>query len=187
MLARSRRKLSVDQFFADYSGLPEKYELIDGEAVMITGGSVRHGEVGGLVFAALLAKLRGSPCRPFNSDTGLRIDRTGVVYPDIAIYCDPRDVDPTQRDKAALSWPKVVIEVLSPGTANDDRGYKVLLYKEISSVATIVLIDPERNRIERHDRVAPEAWHHERLPAGSGLTLRDPAVALTFADIFTAD
>ncbi len=186
MLARSRRKLSIEQFFADYSGAV-KYELIDGEAVMMTGGTVRHGEVGGNIYAALHARLRGSGCRPFNSDTGLRIDTTGVLYPYVAIYCDPRDLDADRRDKLTLTRPVIVFEVLSPGTANDDRGYKVLVYKEIATVESIVLIDPERQRIERHDRVGPEKWQHEHLPTGSGLTLRSPVVELTFAEIFAAD
>ncbi len=133
MLARSRRKLSIDQFVAEYGGLPNKYELIDGEAVMMSGGSLRHADVSGNIYHALRNRLRGTGCRPFNSDMGVRIDATGVVYPDVTVSCDRRDLGGEGDRQPTLSSPKVVFEVLSPATVGDDRGYKTLAYKEIRS------------------------------------------------------
>lgn len=104
----------MDEFLADHAQRPdERWELEDGVPVMMSGGTRRHARVGGNIFATLHAKLRGSGCEPFNSDM---LVRTGIVSaraPDVAIYCDSRDIagDPDER---TMAFPSVVFEVLSP-------------------------------------------------------------------------
>ena len=50
----------------------ESTELVDGEPVGMAGGSEGHNVIQGNLFAAALAKLRGSPCRPFPSDMAVK-------------------------------------------------------------------------------------------------------------------
>jgi len=60
-------------------------------------------------------------------------------YPDVLIVCDePKFLD---DEFDTLLNPAVIIEILSPSTANCDRGAKFDLYSEIESLKEYILID----------------------------------------------
>lgn len=186
MLARASRRMTVDQFLRKYEGAEGKYELVNGEVYAMAGGSIRHARVGGRVLAALMSKLAGTACEPFNSDTGLRLTDDTLRYPDVAIYCDPRDLERDDVKTQEFRFPKVIFEVLSPSTEDDDRGVKVAHYKRLPSLAAIVLIDPIEREIEVHERQPSGDWLHRMLPPESSLVLSDPAVTLSHTEIFAA-
>lgn len=187
MLARSTRRLTVDQFLKLYEGTEGRYELVDGEVFAMAGGSLRHARVAKNITVALDRQLSGTGCQPLRSDMGLRIDQAKLRYPDVAIYCDPRDLGGDDDTVQALSFPKVIFEVLSRSTAGEDRGIKVAEYKTLDTLQAIVLVDPAAQTIELHERLAPNEWRHLLLPPESGVSLRDPALTLAFAEIFAAD
>lgn len=184
MLARSGRMLTVDQFLRVHDGVEGRYELVDGVVYAMAGGSVAHATASVNVLASLYSQLRGSGCRPFNWDMGLIINDDTLRYPDVAVYCDARDLDRDRLETRGFSHPKLVVEVLSPSTMRQDRSEKVTEYKTLASVSAIVLVDPVDRTFELHERVAPNEWRHVLLPPGSDLTLRDPAVVLTAAEVF---
>lgn len=117
MLARVTRRMNVDQFLKLYEGTEGKYELVDGQVYAIAGGSATHADVCLNIASALRQKLRGSGCRPFNSDMGLTLTDETLRYPDVAIYCDPRDLSRNLREVRSFRFPKLIVEVLSPSTA----------------------------------------------------------------------
>ena len=184
MLNRRKRIITADQFFAEVAGAPERYELVDGEIWLMSSGSNRHGDTSGAIYGTLFAKLRGTGCRPANSDIGFQIDLTNVRYPDVAVYCDPRDFGPEAADRHARRFPKVIFEVLSPSTTAFDRGGKIAEYKAVPSVMAIVHVDAVTRTLEVHERVATTAWTQREVAAGDDLVLADPAVILTAAEIF---
>ena len=184
MLARAKRKLTAEEFYDLYGAVDAKYELVDGEAWAMSGGTVAHAMTAGNIFVALRTKLHGSGCQTFNSDMGLRLGAVDVRYPDVAIYCDPRDLgrDPaTTRD---FERPSVIFEVLSPSTELEDRRVKVIQYKAIDSVRTIVLVDPTRKVFELHHRATDREWQHFLSEPGDDLELGEPSLTLTAAEIF---
>lgn len=173
--------------FAEVGETEERYELIDGEVWHMAGGSQRRATVTGQIFGTLFVKLAGSGCRPLGSDTTVHLDDFNFRYPDVAIYCDPRDLGRQAAYEHRLRYPKVVFEVLSPSTATTDRAVKVAEYKALPSVVAIVLVDPVARTVELHERTGPGAWLQRELAAGAPLELRDPAVTLTVAEIFGLD
>ncbi|MBV8973072.1 MAG: Uma2 family endonuclease [Sphingomonadaceae bacterium] len=187
MLARANRRMTVDQFLKLYEGTEGKYELVNGQVYAMAGGTATHADVCGNIFAALRQKLRGSGCRPFNSDMGLTLTDESLRYPDVAVYCDPRDLQRNLREVRSFRFPKLIVEVLSPSTAEEDIGEKLLAYKRIDTVQAVVIVDPVDQTLELHERVAPDEWRHRILPPESGLSLRDPAVELGFHEIFASD
>ena len=184
MLARSFRKLTVEEFLREYEGSERKYELVDGEVYAMGGGSSGHADVALSIASALRRKLRGTGCRPFNSDMAIELASGNIRYPDIAIYCDRRDLDADRRKTLAFKYPKVVFEVLSESTWREDRGVKVSQYKDVGSVDTIVLVDPIAQRVEVHERRGESEWLHRLLPPEATLELRDPVVSLTHSEMF---
>ena len=184
MLAPAHDKMTVEQFLDVYQHIEGKYELVDGVVYAMSGGSARHASAATRLLVAFWTRLQGSKCQPFNSDMGLRVDSDTLRYPDIAIYCDPRDLDRDDLDTREFRYPKVVIEILSPTTAKADRSFKVVEYKTIETVATIVLIDPATQRLEVHERRGTDEWLQRLMPPGSGLELTDPPLMLTHAEVF---
>lgn len=104
-------------------------------------------------------------------------------YPDLAIYCDSRDLDLDLLRTQSFHYPSVVFEVLSPSTRVADRAVKILEYKAIATVTAIVLVDPVARTIEIHERIDGEKWLHRLPAAGIDLVLAEPPVTLTNAEI----
>jgi Uma2 family endonuclease len=191
MNTKPKVHLSVEHFYELYANVPEKYELIDGQPVlkfgepdMMAGGSAAHNRISRSLIAALHFKLKQSACEPFGSDMGLKTLWDTVLYPDAAIYCDPRDLKADDLETREFSYPSVVFEVLSPSTAKYDQGEKLARYQSIPSLNAVVIIDPVSQRITFHQRTGPESWKLEKLPQGSDLILTDPALTLTALEIF---
>jgi Uma2 family endonuclease len=94
MAQSQSRLLSFATFeeFLDWERHQEtKHELIDGEPLAMAGGSEGHNIIQGNLFASALAKLRGSPCRPFPSDMAVKTGFQKGRYPDVTIDCGPRN------------------------------------------------------------------------------------------------
>ncbi len=116
----------------------------------------------------------------------VRIAHDHIRYPDVAIYCDPRDRDVDLAEVRAFRFPIVIFEVLSRSTAKTDRVDKLLAYQDVGSVQMIVLVDPDRRVFETYERVE-EGWrvgHH--LP-GATLSVLNPTFEITADEMFADD
>ncbi len=92
-----------------------------------------------------------------NADLRVRLDETGLYcYPDLTIVCGEPVFAPTRP--VTLLNPRVIIEVLSEGTEEYDRGAKVAHYRHRASVELILLIDSRRRLVERQQRNADGTW-----------------------------
>ena len=187
MLARKIQPMSAEEFLREFEGVEGKWELVDGEPRMMAGGSIRHADVALNISTALRVKLRGTGCRPYNSDTGLGLADDNIRYPDVAIYCDPRDLGRDRIATKTFNHPVVVFEVLSPSTAYYDRGDKVARYREIESVKVIVLVDPVARTFETYERLDADSWRVGRHPVGATLELAQPRVTLSADEMFAED
>ncbi len=179
--------MSAAEFLDAYEGVEGKWELVDGEPRNMSGGSIRHADVASNILVALRTHLRGTGCRAFNSDTGLSVDEDNIRYPDVAIYCDPRDLGRDRVKTKSFDHPVVVFEVLSPSTAYYDRGDKVARYREIDSIRLIVLIDPVGRTFETYERLDADSWRVERHREGEALELAQPRMTLTAEEMFAED
>ena len=151
-------KMSVEEFLAWEETQPEKYELVNGEVYPheiynMVGARRIHVIVNLNVAAALKAHLRGGPCQAFINDMKLAVAEN-AFYPDILVTCDPQDL----TADLVMRSPKVIIEVLSPSTANFDRGDKFLAYRSLPSLEEYALIDPESRQIEVYRQAGEGNW-----------------------------
>lgn len=95
--------------------------------VGLAGGSPAHSLIAANLGGELRNRLRTSPCLVFNSDVRVSV-RWGalITYPDVSVVCGEVNVD-SERD--TILNPKLIVEVLSPSTSNEDRGEKSRLYR----------------------------------------------------------
>lgn len=122
--------------FLDWEGAqPERYELANGQPVMITGGNQAHSLITVNIAAELKSRLRGTPCRPGSADLRVLIPSGNVRYPDITVDCGE-----FRPDSNNASEPRVVFEVLSKSTAWVDLHDKLRDYERTPTIQHYVIV-----------------------------------------------
>ena len=157
-----------------------RYELIDGEVVMMSPETVRHVHIKNeawLAFRNAIAKA-GLPCRAFGDGASVRINDHKLREPDISVQCDVAD-----PDALILDAPIILAEVVSPTSVRDDTGVKVGEYFGLPSLRHYLIIDPFNKFVIRHSR-PPETGKIETEICRSGsLVLDPPGIAVTVAEL----
>lgn len=134
-----------------------KHEYVGGVIVAMAGASPRHNLIAANLVRRLSELLEGGPCRVFTSDQRVRIPETGAhVYPDVTVVCDEPAFDDGRPP--SLQNPVVIVEVLSPSTAEYDRGAKLAHYRRLSTVRHILLVEPNEARVEHYRRLEEGEW-----------------------------
>ncbi len=150
------RPMTLDAFLAwADDGTDQRYELIDGEPVMMAVGSRQH-----RFLTANLTEALAAECRKLG---GLRaLSEAGVVRPgqsgryfiaDIVVTAE------TPPGPPYFEHPVLIVEVLSPSTVTVDRHTKLPEYQQFTSVQEIVLVDQDRPRVEVERRGPDGRWH----------------------------
>ncbi len=143
------------EYFAWEEQQQVRHEYIDGEVYAMSGGTINHSEIA-LNFGSLLkSHLRGSGCRTLNSDARVNIlSSSDYVYPDVSVTCDQRDKTTAQY----ITYPCLIVEVLSLSTEAYDRGNKFKLYRRNPSLQEYVLVDAETMAIELFRKTGDDNW-----------------------------
>ena len=174
--------------YGDYRTAPDdrRYELLDGDLVVAPAPNLKRQRVllalamssSRFVKEAGLGEVLLSPCDVVLSDTD-------VVQPDLLFISRGRGHLVRNGDNVQ-GTPDLVVEILSPATADRDRGYKRALYAR-HGVAEYWLVDPVAETISVHlPRNGSLVVTQVR---GRGQTLRSPTLQGFEAnpgDIFSA-
>ena len=165
-------------WLADGHGGENRWELVDGQPMMMAPPVARHSIVVGNVAGMLRERLRGGPCRPFTGDLGVETRPDQFRLPDIVVDCEPGGMD-----DAMASDPKVVVEVPLPSARILNTFDKLEEYKGLAALHHLVAIDPMRMDVVLWTREGG-GWAYERLTEDA--TLRLPALdaELPLADIY---
>jgi Uma2 family endonuclease len=107
------------------------------------------------------------------ADVMLRVEAADAgFYPDLMVTCSEAD----HADRYVKREPVLVIEVLSPNTAQYDMGEKFAAYRRLRGLREYVLVDPDRPYVEVFRPGADTRWSVEQF--GPGETLRLESVEL---------
>jgi Uma2 family endonuclease len=137
-----KKNLTIPEYLEYEKTSAQKHEYYQGELFAMAGAKVAHNRIVVRLTGLLSQQLRGKTCEPFNSDQRIHIpENTLFTYPDISIVCGP--VKTLNNDDYNILNPTIIIEVLSPGTKNYDRGEKFQLYRDIPTLKEYVLIDSQ--------------------------------------------
>jgi Uma2 family endonuclease len=143
--------LDFSEFCALEARGDRRHELVGGRVYTMAGGSERHDLAAGLLYEAVAAGARAKGCRPFIANRLVRTDAGNGYYPDVMVVCGAAVNRPYEQD------PTLIIEVLSPSTADTDRREKALAYTSGASLTAYILVDPDRRRIEVAERTTADA------------------------------
>ena len=88
-------------------------------------------------------------------------------YPDVGVSCDERDLSALQ----AIQFPKLIVEVLSPGTEAFDSGLKFKEYRSLPSLEEYRLISSTQIAVERYHHGEGRLWLYYPYQAGDVIAL----------------
>lgn len=163
------QKMTVEEYLEWESQQEIRHEYVDGEILAMTGGSIPHNDIALSFYRALYPHLRQRGCRVNVSDVKVQANQNSrYFYPDLVVTCDPEDL----KSRDFIQHPKVIIEVLSPGTASYDRTKKLKYYRQIPSLQEYVLVDSEEIAVEVYQRGEGKMWHYYEYSVGDAIALQ---------------
>ena len=169
-------KLTPQEYFAWEEKQLHKHEYIEGEVYAMSGGSRNHSLIA-VRFTTLFSNhLDGSGCDVGNSDLRVKIVKTNnYTYPDVSVTCDDRDKATTQY----ITYPSLIVEVLSPSTESYDRGGKFRLYRHNPVLIDYLLVSSTSIEIDLYHKKDNGEWIISNYQEGDTIELR--SINLTFA------
>ena len=120
-------------------------ELLNGKIYMMSSPSVNHCQISSNIYYAFRNYLEGKTCMPFGDGVDVYLTENDRIIPDAMIVCNK---DIIKMD-GIHGVPNLVVEILSPSTAKNDRGYKKYLYEK-SGVKEYWIVDPVTRSIEAY-------------------------------------
>ncbi|MBN8824626.1 MULTISPECIES: Uma2 family endonuclease [unclassified Spirosoma] len=154
MVVAEKRIISQEEYLTHERQALEKSEFFNGERIPMAGATFNHNRINENLSISIGAFLEKASCQSFSSDMRVHLPATGLyAYPDIVIVCGEPELLPDGFDN--LLNPVVLLEVMSEGTEDYDRGRKFLRYRSIPTFQEYILIDSQQ--------VAVEAWRKNDL------------------------
>lgn len=174
-------KLTPTEYFDWEAQQLCRHEYINGEVYAMSGGTQNHSRIA-LKFAALLDNhLPDGPCRVFNSDCRVNIVETNdYTYPDASVSCDQRDRNTTQY----ITYPCLIVEVLSESTEAYDRGNKFFRYRQNPQLQDYVLVSSQEIAIDLYRKGHDGRWEIVNYRAGEVVELQSVDLSFPIEQVY---
>jgi Uma2 family endonuclease len=174
-------RFTPEEYFAWEEQQLERHEYMDGEVYAMSGGTVTHSQIASNFNRLLGNHMRGRGCKTLNSDCRVKVlGMDKYVYPDTSVTCDERDKTTTQY----ITYPCLIIEVLSPTTEAYDRGNKFKMYRRNPSLQEYVLVSAEAIEIELFRKTDTDDWRMIDYQAGDTVELKSVNLSLPIEQIY---
>ncbi|OUL26709.1 Uma2 family endonuclease [Nostoc sp. 106C] len=183
MISTIKRRYTLDEYRAIEEKAEGRSEYRDGEIVPVLGRTLKHSRISGNILVYFTYALRDTQFEPINSDLRLWIPeyRRGV-YPDVMVFDGEPQLNNERLDEVLN--PLVIVEVLSPSTADYDRQNKFRIYRSIPSFSEYLLVEQDEPFVERYSKQT-QGW---LLSDCSGLersiSLESVGIELPMAEIY---
>ena len=175
MAVRSQgTRLTAEQFFRVTPSDGKRYELIDGELHEMTTPNIRHQTIARDLFRLLDPEVTSMGGEVFSPGVALILDGSTVLVPDLVVLT--RRFELPRLDYGIQNPPDIVIEILSPSTAQYDRTVKSDRYAAFG-VGEFWLVSPEAEIVEIFALVEGRYVLHAR--AG----LNEPIASITLPNL----
>lgn len=176
-------RYTAEEYLALEEKSLEKHELIHGERIAMAGASAKHNAIAANVLRALGNRLAARRCLVFGSDQRVHIEETGLfTYPDVTVTCERPRFHPQHRDN--LINPQVIVEVLSPSTADHDRAAKFAHYRHLASFVEYLLVAQDDHRVDHYRRLETGQWIFTPYEGESVVVLPALSCEIPLAEIY---
>jgi Uma2 family endonuclease len=176
---------SIDAFLDYVEPIQAKYELWNGDLVMMAGTTQDHAEIRDNIHTFLKEKLKGKGCKSFQETIYLRItnkEKT-LFLPDVVVTCHTEDISGKSR---FISHPSIIVEILSESTERYDRGEKWAHYRKIPSLKYYIMVSQEKPLIELYGRPhAQSLFYFESFEGIDAMVdLREMSIQIPMTSIY---
>lgn len=149
--SKESQSYTLEEFF-QFIG-EERMELYEGIPIAMSPAAFEHEGVIANLIGEIKASLKSNTCLVFGSNLQVifpfQNEKTGkenvTVLPDISIVCDKSKL----RNKRCYGAPDLIVEVLSPSTARNDRLLKRHYYEK-AGVSEYLIVDYQNQLIEKY-------------------------------------
>jgi Uma2 family endonuclease len=175
------RKFTPVEYFAWEEQQLCRHEYINGEVYAMSGGTQNHSRIA-LKFGALLDdRLPDGSCRVFNSDCRVNLVGTNdYTYPDASVSCDSRD----RTTDRYITYPCLIVEVLSESTEAYDRGNKFFRYRQNPQLQDYVLVSSQEVAIDIYRKGSDGRWEIVNYRAGDVVELRSVDLSFPIEQVY---
>ncbi len=147
---------------ADLLGLPEdgkRREIINGDMFVTPSPNLNHQRISRNLVFAVLQYLQKNPIgEVLTAPLDVILSEFDVLEPDLLLVL-------SERRRILKNWvegaPDLAVEILSPSTAQRDRGIKLKAYARFG-VREYWIVDPEERAVEIYE-LAPEGFRLSRV------------------------
>lgn len=173
--------ISPDDYLVAEDAEPrDRHEYLDGEAYLMTGGTLSHNTIAGNLFVSIRAHLKGSPCRVQINDVRLHVkEANAYFYPDLFVHCGGSEASERNVGDAVL-----VIEVLSPPTERFDRSGKSTCYRMLDTLREYVLVDTEFQQVEVFRRAEGGDWVFHAYQHADTIELNSIGLSVPVTEVY---
>jgi Uma2 family endonuclease len=169
MYLKGRACFTPEKYLETEEGCKIRHEFIHGLMVTMPDANKAHSVIKGNLLGLLWNHLRVSECSVYASDIKIRLlDGCVFYYPDLVATANEQD---NVSNEGYVSYPKLVVEVLSDLTESVDRGEKFVNYQTILELEEYVLVHQKQMMVERFSRQSNGLWSPQVYSAGNQLEL----------------
>src|SRR2546422_6654248 len=124
----------------------------------MAGGTLNHNQIASNISRVLGNKLEDKGCRALTSDMRLKVPKAlPYRYPDVVVVCGEPIIGTIQGQEMLVN-PLLIVEVLSPSTAEYDYSIKFTAYQSIESFQEYLLVAQDRARGTLYVRQPDGQW-----------------------------
>ena len=174
-------QLTPAEYFTWEEKQLEKHEYIDGQVYAMSGGSVNHSRIAVRLTTLFSNHLENSSCETGNSDLRINIAETSnYTYPDASVTCDDRDKTTTQY----VTYPCLIVEVLSPSTEAYDRGGKFRMYRNNPVLQDYLLVSSTSIEMDLYHKNDADEWIIINYKEGDTIELKSINLSFPIEQVY---
>lgn len=175
-------RMNAEEFLAWGETQSEgRYELVDGEIVMMSPERALHNRTKYAIARALDDAIAdaGLECTVYTDGIGIRINDETVREPDASVQEGP-EVD---GDSLLLDRPIVVVEVISPASSRSDTSVKLIDYFMVPAIQHYLVVDAEKRNLIHYARGSGDTIETRVWSVGK-IVLSPPGITVDVTDMF---
>jgi Uma2 family endonuclease len=174
-------QLTPEEYFTWEEKQLNKHEYINGEVYAMSGGSKNHSLISVRFITLFSNHLESSGCETGNSDLRVNIvESNDYTYPDVSITCDERDKNTTQY----ITYPCLIVEVLSGSTEAYDRGGKFRMYRNNPVLQDYLLVSSTKIEMDLYHKKDTGEWIILNYKEGDTVELKSINLSFVIEQVY---